>query len=89
MEELNYPTLSTADLKSSDTGVQIFVSDPITKENFTKFTCYTVNGTDREGNFNSQRRFSDFVCLRKAFLKQWPGLYIPPIPPKKAIVNLN
>lgn len=48
---------------------------------------YTVIGIDKVGNFDVLRRYSDFVALRKALTDRYVGLYIPPIPAKKAIGN--
>ena len=48
---------------------------------------YTVIGIDKVGNFDVLRRYSDFVALRKALTERYIGLYIPPIPAKKAIGN--
>ena len=36
-----------------------------------------------------RKRYSDFYLLRKALRERWPGYYIPAIPPKKAIGNLE
>lgn len=35
------------------------------------------------------RRFSDFYSLREKIVERWPGLYIPNIPPKKAVGNVD
>eukprot|EP00347_Sterkiella_histriomuscorum_P019166 403342692 len=48
---------------------------------------YTVNGIDNEGQFEVFRRFKEFYLLRQVFVERCPGLYIPPIPPKKAMKN--
>jgi hypothetical protein len=33
------------------------------------------------------RRFSDFYALRKKLSERWPGIYIPNVPHKKAVVS--
>lgn len=48
---------------------------------------YTVRGYDEDGPFEGQKRYNDFFHLRGAILTRWPGVYVPPIPPKKAIGN--
>ena len=50
---------------------------------------YTVMGYDRQGKIEIERRFSEFEVLRQAFTERWPGLYVPPIPVKKALGNKN
>lgn len=62
---------------------KFFVTDP-TKG---KHVSYTVRGSDSFGDFDGPRRYKDFLALRNALILRWPGCYIPPIPPKKAIGN--
>ena len=45
---------------------------------------YTVLGVDRLGRFEIFRRYSDFAVLRELFADRFPGLYVPPLPPKQA-----
>lgn len=52
-----------------------------------KHVSYTVRGTDSLGDFEGSRRYKDFLALRNSLIARWPGCYIPPIPPKKAIGN--
>ena len=35
------------------------------------------------------RRFSDFYSLREKLVERWPGIYIPNLPPKVAVGNLE
>ena len=35
------------------------------------------------------RRFSDFYSLREKFVERWPGIYIPNLPPKLTVGNLE
>ena len=42
---------------------------------------------DRQGKFEIFRRYSDFAVLRQTFVDRFPGLYIPPLPSKKAVGN--
>ena len=37
---------------------------------------------------NVHRRFSDFVWLRNTLAVRYPGVFVPPLPPKKTIVRL-
>lgn len=53
------------------------------------YIIYTVKGTDKNGEFLSQKRYSDFDKLRVILQQRWPGCFIPPIPPKQAIGNLE
>ena len=44
---------------------------------------------NEENTLECERRYSDFDYLRKALLKNWPGCYIPPLPPKKNFNHLD
>ncbi len=71
---------------SEDGGVltdTFSVSDPVKGSHVT----YTVRGYDDDGPFEGAKRYNDFFNLRAALLTRWPGVYIPPISPKKAIGN--
>lgn len=48
---------------------------------------YTVKGIDDDGPFEGSRRYNDFYFLRNALVSRWPGVYFPPIPPKKKVGN--
>ena len=65
------------------------MSDPVIKDGLNKYVLYAVRGADRDGSFEIYRRFSDFNTLRKAMVKRWPGVYVPPIPEKKAVGNMD
>ena len=49
---------------------------------------YHVKGVDRQGPWEGQRRYSHFFQLREVLCSRWPGIVIPRIPPKKALVRL-
>ena len=59
------------------------VSDPIKGGHVT----YMVRGYDEDGPFEGNKRYNDFYNLRAAIMTRWPGVYCPPIPPKKIIGN--
>jgi sorting nexin-1/2 len=59
------------------------VSDPVKGAHVT----YTVRGYDGDGPFEGAKRYNDFFHLRSALIMRWPGVYVPPIPPRKAIGN--
>ena len=43
---------------------------------------------DKNGQFDVVRRFSDFRLIRQMLVHKWPGCYIPPLPPRKALVDI-
>jgi hypothetical protein len=51
------------------------------------FVVYTVLGLLKRERFEVYRRYSDFQVLRLTLTERFPGLYVPPIPVKKAIGN--
>lgn len=64
------------------------MSDPKIQSGINKYTTYSVRGMDKHGQFDVVRRFSDFRLIRPLLISKWPGCYIPPLPPRKAIVNI-
>ena len=48
---------------------------------------YTVSGEDDEGPFEGFKRYRDFFSLRQYLVARWPGVLIPPIPPKQSVGN--
>lgn len=48
---------------------------------------YTVSGEDKDGKFEGSRRYKDFHSLRQTLVNRWPGVYVPPIPPKQSVGN--
>jgi len=46
---------------------------------------YRVKGRDHNGEFDVLRRFREFDLLRKVLYSRFLGLYVPPIPEKKAM----
>lgn len=64
------------------------MTDPIEKDSGVhKYIVYTIKGSDKDGLFETYRRYSDFNVLKKFLVKRWPGCYVPAIPEKKAVVN--
>jgi sorting nexin-1/2 len=57
------------------------------KSNRGDFVEYTVLGRVKGADFEITRRYSDFEALRKSLKERFIGLYVPPIPGKKAVGN--
>ena len=47
---------------------------------------YYCKGLDKQGPWEGNRRYSHFYALFEALKTRWPGVMIPKLPPKKAIV---
>ena len=63
------------------------VSDPLLVEGIKSYVQYKVTGElVKEPIY---RRFSDFYSLREKLVERWPGLYIPNLPPKLTMGNLE
>ena len=65
----------------------IQVSDPILIEGITRYIQYKVTGDLLKETI--YRRFSDFYSLREKLVERWPGIYIPNLPPKVTVGNLE
>ena len=68
--------------------VKISVIDTeIRSDKFRKHVLYSISGNDHIGSFACLRRYKEFATLRYILVTNWPGFYIPQIPPKQMIVN--
>jgi hypothetical protein len=66
------------------------VCDPILKSSATsKHHEYNVTGTIDNVPFEVYRRFKQFNLLREVLFQRFPGLYVPPMPPKKKLVHFK
>ena len=65
----------------------MYISNPVQNDGVIKFISYTLGGNDVQNQ--ATRRYSDFWALRAKLLERWPGVYIPNIPPKKVVGNLE
>jgi sorting nexin-1/2 len=61
-----------------------------------KYVVYTLKGEDKNGNsilnigsFETTRRYSDFDQIKNVMLVRWPGCYIPSLPSKKVMGNMD
>jgi len=52
-----------------------------------KHTEYHIKGQDSIGEIDIYRRFSEFLQFKDLLFSRYPGLYVPPIPPKKNTNN--
>ncbi|CAD8144880.1 unnamed protein product [Paramecium pentaurelia] len=75
--------------QSDEAEITLQVCDPKVISGINKYVVYTVKGMDKNGQFDVQRRFSDFKTIRQFLLTKWPGCYIPPVPPRKAFGNME
>ena len=65
----------------------MYVCNPVIKDSMKKYVVYSLKGSAIKDDV--VRRFSDFFSLRKKLVERWPGIFIPAIPPKKAVGNLD
>jgi sorting nexin-1/2 len=59
------------------------------KDGLNKYITYLIKGVDKNGDFEVNRRYSDFIILRKFLVDRWPACFIPPCPSKKAVGNTD
>ena len=71
-------------MEDEPTNSKMYITDPVLiKDGITKYTSYSLRGTDVPETLN--RRYRDFDALRNKLTERWPGVYIPNIPPKKVV----
>ena len=66
----------------------MFINNPVEKKSFKNYIVYDLLCSEIN-NSSILRRYSDFFSLREKLKENWPGIYIPNIPPKKLIGNTN
>jgi sorting nexin-1/2 len=75
--------------KYASSYIKISIIDTdIKADKLIKHTLYSISGEDSSGSFACLRRYKEFSTLRNILVLQWPGFYIPQIPPKQMIVKL-
>ena len=52
-----------------------------------KYTVYNIKGNDSLGPIEVIRRYKEFFVFREVLFQRYPGMFIPPIPPKQATGN--
>ena len=82
--DMVFPHIKRSAHRYKDAEGEVFqVIEPLMGNHVT----YTVKGIDNDGEFSGSRRYNDFNSLRKALITRWPGIYFPPIPPKRKVGN--
>lgn len=61
----------------------------INEEAFINYTLYVIKVSRNDQEFTIHRRYNDFTLLKEAFNRNWPACFIPPLPQKKHIGNLE
>ena len=65
----------------------MYLCNPVIKDSMKKYVIYSLKGSAIKEDVI--RRYSDFFNLRRKLFERWPGVFIPAIPPKKAVGNLD
>lgn len=74
-----------------DPNAKIKVSDPEKASSGVvgNHTEYKIKGANSDGDFDATRRYKEFYSLRNILTRNWPGFYIPAIPPKVKIGKME
>lgn len=90
--EAPIPSLQSSceDYESTTVALQI-VDVLITEDKLKTSVTYKIRvwarqGSDASGTFEALRQYHEFATARKALAALWPGVYVPPVPPKKLVV---
>ena len=83
-------TLSSKLKKKLTFNLEINVGDFIVSEGLIfNYVNYELEGKIKKKDFELYRRYSEFAVYRKLLRKNWPGIFIPFLPPKKTYGNLD
>lgn len=89
-EETRKARMSFAiDTKVGFTGAPIGIKEFSVREGLSKKIFYLIVGADKSGEFQISRRYTEFALLRNQLINTWPGFYVPKIPVKKKLGNLE
>ena len=66
----------------------LYIKNHTIKDGLKKYVSYCISGSAID-DMEINRRYSDFFALREKLCKRWPGIYIPNIPKKKTVGNLE
>jgi len=74
-----------------DPNAKITVSEPTKASSgvMGNHTEYKLKGMHIDGAFDETRRYKEFYHLRTLLCANWPGFYIPAIPPKVKIGRME
>ena len=71
-------------------NLEINIGDFIVSEGlFFNYVNYELEGKIKKKYFTLYRRYSEFAVYRKLLRSNWPGVFIPFLPPKKTYGNLD
>ena len=80
------PQLS--EIKCNDGNMKIdIVSQELVGSGTSKHTVYRIKGHDSLGDIDVTRRYREFDQFREVLYQRYPGIFIPPIPPKQSSGN--
>ena len=76
------------DIPCNDGNMQMeIVGQEMRGKGTDKHVEYQIKGQDSIGAIDVSRRFSQFYLLRSILFERYPGIYVPPLPPKQASGN--
>ena len=71
-------------------NLEINIGDFILSEGLIfNYVNYEIEGKINKKSFELYRRYSEFAVYRKLLRKNWPGVFIPFLPPKETYGNLD
>ena len=71
-------------------NLEINIGDFIVSEGLIfNYVNYEIEGKINKKSFELYRRYSEFAVYRKLLRKNWPGVFIPFLPPKETYGNLD
>jgi sorting nexin-1/2 len=79
----------SVDSRAENHAISISIKDYVIRDGLTKKIYYNIIGTDKAGGFEISRRYTEFRLLRNVLSNSWPGFYIPKIPSKQKLGNLE
>lgn len=77
-------------MEKSSTPATITLSNPSIHSDMLKTTVnYIITTSASEKTITATRTYEEFLHLRKTLTQKWPGIYLPPLPPKTFLSFLS
>ena len=70
-------------IKCNDGNIKMEITQSEVKgSGMSKHNVYRIQGYDSIGDIDVTRRYREFFLFREILYQRYPGIFIPPIPPK-------
>lgn len=92
LKKINFPSYEKTEEntgKNEEHEIKMKFDTIMMKDGMSKHQIFNVKGEDKLGDFEIFRNYKDLLEIRKILVQRWPGCYVPPLPKKKIVGNMD